>query len=82
MVREELKVKFAHLCAAFENKNAALLQCIQASTGKEVAIICVVKRLPNGLLEFIPVGKLLDEPLGELVFPAIPTNPEWKAELN
>lgn len=82
MTTEQLKAVFKQLCNAFEMKNASLLQCVQMSTGKEVGVICIVKRLANGLLEFTPVARLLDEPLGELRFPSIPTNPEWNVEQN
>lgn len=79
---EEMTKRFAALRDAFAQRNAAVLQCIEEASGNAVALLCIVKRLPNGIAEFTPVAKMLEEPLGQLISPEPIRDPWWRLESN
>ena len=48
------KSNFETLRQAFQNGDAALLECQLAATGKPVAVICAANRHDDGSVEFAP----------------------------
>jgi hypothetical protein len=63
---------FNTMLQAAKNSDLALVQCMDAKTGKPVAAVCMVNRDAEGNVEFMPVAKLFDtNPYKELLPPSI-----------
>ena len=64
---------FETLKRAFLMGEAALIDCQQTDTGKTVAVICAVNKLPDGSFEFVPFATMFsDDPYREVN----PPNPD------
>jgi len=62
---------FETLKQATLNNDVALLECVDAKTGKLVITVCAVDFEPNGEALFIPLAKMFDgDPYEELIPPA------------
>ncbi len=69
---------FETLCRAVREHSVALMECIEAATGKPAYVICMVNHTDEGY-EFVPVGKLFDDnPYREFVPPKLDDEPESK----
>ncbi len=54
------KANFETLRQAFQNGDAALMECQLATTGEEVAVVCAATRQPDGEVEFAPFAMLFN----------------------
>ncbi len=59
-----------------------LLECVEASSGKTIAIICAVNKVETGPPEFVPLARMLDEPILQLILPAQPSDLGWSPDQN
>jgi len=71
--------KFNQLCQAIRHQRVALLECVGTPNEPDVALICEVRRLTNGLAEFIPLAQVFREPLDALLLPVVSTLDELSA---
>jgi len=52
------KRNFNTLRRTFRAGDAALMECQLAATGETAAVLCAVKRLADGSVEFVPVAMM------------------------
>ena len=82
MSTTDKRQNFETLCRAVQNRDVALLDCRHATTGETISVICATNRLENGLLEFIPLAKMLDGNIGEFLMQTVSAEPPLDPELN
>jgi hypothetical protein len=73
---------FETLCRAIDNRDVALLNCQHITTGETISVVCATNRLENGLIEFIPLARMLDANLGEFLCKCVSSDPPTNPELN
>lgn len=73
---------FNTLCRAIQNCDAALLECVEASSGKKMALVCAINKADAGPPDFVPLARMLDEPILELILPAQPSDLDWSPDQN
>jgi hypothetical protein len=65
------KANFETLKKAADNGDLALMECVDAKTGKPVIAVCAVNRVGDEF-EFVPMAKMFDgNPYDELVPPML-----------
>lgn len=69
-ISESYKANFNTLQRAMQDGNVAIMECVDAKTGKPVIAICAVGR-ENGEYVFSPLAKMFDgDAFSELVPPS------------
>jgi hypothetical protein len=66
------KQNFQTLVNAFQNGDAALMECQLAATGEDIAVICAANRMPNGDVHFVPFCMMFNGNPYEMVNPPDP----------
>jgi hypothetical protein len=82
MSTADKRQNFETLCRAIQNRDIALLHCQHSTTDEMIAVVCATNRLENGLLEFIPLARMLDASMGEFLCKCVSTDPPGNPELN
>jgi hypothetical protein len=82
MFTADERQNFEMLCRAVQNRDVALLDCRHLASGETVSVICATNRLENGLIEFIPLARMLDANMGEFLLRCVSSDPPGNPELN
>lgn len=82
MANADKRQNFETLCRAIRNGDVVLLDCRHRTTGELISVVCATNQMDGGLLQFVPLARMLDANMGEFLFRAVCVDPPPNPEIN